>query len=234
MLKMIVMLTKDDCTVANAVDVLKSIAHTGIKHVGFKDVGIEPSEMKHLMKIIRSNDMKAYFETVQLTKDKTLRSVDLALELGADYLMGGKFVESVLPEIKEEKISYYPYVGKIHDHPCLMNGSLQLLKEELSRYEELGVDGTTILAYRYQNGIEELFKLYKKVAKKPCIVAGDVDSIDKIKHLNKIKIEAFTIGTALFNCSFTEGKSLLDQILYLQNELESLAKNEQGGKDETN
>lgn len=228
MLKMIVMLTKDDCTVANAVEILDSIAHTGIKHVGFKDVGIDVSEMKKLMRIIRTHDMKAYFETVQLTKEKTLSSVDLALELGADYLMGGKFAESVMPKLSGEKISYYPYIGNIHDHPCLMCGSLDYIKAELMRYEDLGVDGTTILAYRYQNGIEELLELYKKVARKPCIVAGDVDSIDKIRHLYEIQVEAFTIGTALFNCNFISGKSVLEQILYLQKELEILARNHLG------
>ena len=43
MIEFVFMLTRDDTTVPDALEVFTSLADSGLRHVGFKDVGPPPS-----------------------------------------------------------------------------------------------------------------------------------------------------------------------------------------------
>ena len=53
MIEFIFMLTRDDCTIADARSVYESVAETGIRHVGCKDLGLSHDELGALMDDIR-------------------------------------------------------------------------------------------------------------------------------------------------------------------------------------
>jgi hypothetical protein len=211
MTKAIIMLTKDDSTVSDAVKVFHSIKNMGISCIGFKDKGLSPEGIKELVRLIRKENMEIYFEIVSETKDATLESAERAMELGVDYLIGGKYIRDVLGIIKN-RIKYYPYVGEIVGHPCLLRGEPGEMIAEAKEFESLGIDGINLLAYRYNGDVSQLIPTLQKAVNLPLIIAGNIDSLEKIRFITKLNISAFTMGTALFNKKFAPGGSLNAQI----------------------
>lgn len=211
MTKAIIMLTKDDSTIPDAVKVFHSIKNIGISSIGFKDKGLPPEEMKELVRLIRKENMEIYFEIVSETKDATLESAERAVELGADCLIGGKYIRDVLGIIKN-RIKYYPYVGEIVGHPCLLRGEIGEMVAEAKEFESLGIDGINLLAYRYNGDVGQLIQTLQKAVSLPFIIAGSIDSLEKIRFIKKSNISAFTVGTALFNKKFDPAGSLNAQI----------------------
>src|ERR1700709_2444798 len=89
MIEFIFMLTRDDVTLSDAREVNASIAQTGVRHVGCKDVGLPTEELKALMDDIRSNGHETWIEVVSETEEDTLASARAAAELRPDTLIGG-------------------------------------------------------------------------------------------------------------------------------------------------
>lgn len=206
----IIMLTKGDLTIPDAVEVFQSIRDTGVSHIGFKDRGLSLEKLKELVQIVRKENIKIYFEIISHSKEDTLKSAETALELDADYLLGGKYIQDVLPIVKN-RIKYYPYAGKVVGHPCMLEGETEEIINEAVEFMASGVDGINLLAYRYKGNPEKLIIALKK-ADLPLLVAGNIDSKEKIRFLVKSDISAFTVGTALFDKKFAPGKTLQEQI----------------------
>jgi len=206
----IIMLTKGDLTIPDAVKVFYSIKDTGISHIGFKDRGLPPEELKELAQAVKKENIQIYFEIISHTKEDTLQSAQKALELEADYLIGGKHVQDVLPVVKN-RMKYYPYAGKVVGHPCMLQGEIEEIVDEAVEFMTSGVDGINLLAYRYQGDPEKLITALQKVDL-PLIVAGNIDSPVRIRFLTRLNISAFTVGTALFEKKFAPGKTLQEQI----------------------
>src|SRR6476619_1439756 len=95
MIEFIFMLTRDDVTLSDARDVYASIAQTGVRHVGCKDVGLRTEELKALMDDIRSNGHETWIEVVSETEEDELASARAAAEIRPDHLIGGTRIEKV-------------------------------------------------------------------------------------------------------------------------------------------
>ena len=67
MIEFIFMLTRDDQTLADARAVYASIAASGVRHVGCKDVGLPRDELGRLMDDIRGNGHTTHLEVVSET-----------------------------------------------------------------------------------------------------------------------------------------------------------------------
>ena len=78
MIEFIFMLTRDDVTLSDAREVYASIADTGVRHVGCKDVGLPTEELKALMDDIRSNGHETWIEVVSETEEDELASARAA------------------------------------------------------------------------------------------------------------------------------------------------------------
>src|SRR5271165_7168069 len=94
------MLTRNDATVENALDLVEIARGLGLRHVGFKDVGAEAP-----------------------TREAELRGVALGRDLGVDRLMGGVHVEEALRILKGSATRYLPFAGKPSGHPTQLGGS---------------------------------------------------------------------------------------------------------------
>ena len=55
MLEFIFMLTRDDQTVTDALGVYEGLRDTGLRYVGFKDVGVPPETLRDLTAAIRGD-----------------------------------------------------------------------------------------------------------------------------------------------------------------------------------
>jgi hypothetical protein len=192
----IFMLTRNDTTLADARDVYASIADTGVRHVGCKDVGLPREELRELMADIRGHGHVSYLEVVAETEQDTLQSARVAADVRPDYLIGGTLIEPVQQIIEGTGIRFFPYVGEIVGHPCLLRGAIDAIAEDARRAEAAGVDGINLLAYRYDGDVPALVRAVSEATSLPIIAAGSVDSVARIRELDDLGVWAFTIGTA--------------------------------------
>ena len=84
MIEFIFMLTRDDRTLADAREVYASIATSGVRHVGCKDVGLPRDELAALMEDIRANGHTTHLEVVSESDEATLQSARVAAEIAPD------------------------------------------------------------------------------------------------------------------------------------------------------
>jgi hypothetical protein len=223
MIEFIFMLTRDDVTLPDAREVYASIAETGVRHVGCKDVGLPTDELRALMDDIRSNGHETWIEVVSETEEDELASARAAAEIRPDHLIGGTRIEAVQAILAGERsgdeasgrgsgVKYWPYVGRIVGHPCLLRGSIEEIVADTERAAALGVDGINLLAYRYDQDVEALVRAVVEATDLPVICAGSVDSLERIRALEACGAWAFTIGTAALDGVLVEGTPLSGQL----------------------
>ena len=212
MIEFIFMLTRDDETLADAREVYASIADSGVRHVGCKDVGLPREELERLLADIRANGHTSHLEVVSESEEATLASARAAAEIGPDYLIGGTLIEPVQEIIAGTGIKFFPYVGRIVGHPCLLRGSTAEIADDARRAEALGVDGINLLAYRYDGDVDALVEAVVEATDLPVIAAGSVDSPARIQALESRGVWAFTIGTAALDGVLLPGEPLEAQL----------------------
>jgi hypothetical protein len=212
LIEFIFMLTRDDVTLADARAVYASIAETGVRHVGCKDVGLPTEELSALMEDIRSHGHETWIEVVSETEEATLASARAAAAIRPDHLIGGTLIEPVQEILAGTGIRFWPYVGQIVGHPCLLRGTIDEIVADTERAAALGVDGINLLAYRYDGDVEELVRAVVGATDLPVICAGSVDSVDRIRALDGCGAWGFTIGTAALDGALVEGAPLSGQL----------------------
>ena len=212
MIEFIFMLTRDDVTLKDAREVYASVADSGLSHVGCKDVGLPQDELAALMEDIRANGHQTYLEVVSETEEATLESARVAAEIRPDHLIGGTLIEPVQEILAGTGVRFWPYVGQIVGHPCLLRGSIDEIVADTRRATELGVDGINLLAYRYDGDVEALVRAVVGATDLPVICAGSVDSAERIRALDRCGAWAFTIGTAALDGALVDGAPLSGQL----------------------
>ena len=65
----IFMLTRNDRTVVDCLEVLESVSSLGLKHIGFKDVGVPTKTLKALTTAIKDMGATSYLEVVSETPE---------------------------------------------------------------------------------------------------------------------------------------------------------------------
>ena len=212
MIEFIFMLTRDDVTLSDARGVYASVAGTGLRHVGCKDVGLPRDELAALMDDIRSNGHTTYLEVVSETEEATLESARAAAEIRPDNLIGGTLIEPVQEILAGTGVKFWPYVGQIVGHPCLLRGTIEEIVADTERAASLGVDGINLLAYRYDGDVDALVRAVVGATDLPVICAGSVDSGARIRALEGCGAWGFTIGTAALDGVLVEGAPLSGQL----------------------
>jgi 4-hydroxythreonine-4-phosphate dehydrogenase len=211
----IFMLTNKDRTVPDAMDRLEEVVASGVRHIGFKDVGLPFAQLQTLAAAIKAAGAKLYLEVVSLDAESERHSAEAAVKLGVDVLMGGTRPEVVLPLIKGTQIQYYPFPGTIVGHPSVLTGTVETIVESAKLLARMdGVHGLDLLAYRFEGDVPRLIRdVVRAVAPKPVVVAGSIDSLDRFKAVVDGRAAGFTIGTAALNGVFAaKSKSLPDQL----------------------
>ena len=199
----IFMLTRNDRTVADAAVHAETALRAGIRHIGFKDVGLPFDALAGLARQIREGGASTYLEVVSLDRDSEIRSVKAAIDLGVDYLLGGTHVEDVLPLLEGTPIRYYPFPGRIVGHPSILEGTqAEIVKSAVALASHPGVAGLDLLAYRSGGNVPSLIDAVCRAVPKPVIVAGSVDRPDQIEAIRKSGAAGFTVGTSALDGRF--------------------------------
>ncbi len=213
MIEFIFMLTHSDRTVPNARAVYEEVRTTGLRYVGFKDIGLPPAELRELSEAIRADGREVMLEVVSEAKEDELRSVQTALEIGVDWLLGGTHPDEALELIAGNPIRYCPFPGRVVGHPSLLRGTIDEIADDAAALTARpGVHGLDLLAYRYDGDVEALTAAVRESASGPVIAAGSVDSLARIAALRRIGVWGFTIGGAIFDGRFAGAPSVRDQI----------------------
>nr|WP_320119975.1 hypothetical protein [uncultured Marinifilum sp.] len=203
------MLTSNDQTVIDARKYVKEIAREGVKHIGFKDIGLPVDELKSLTEELRKENVKIYLEVVSLDAESEKKSAQTAMDLNVDYLLGGTRPEIIAPLVKDHSLNYYPFVGEIVDHPSILKGTIQEIAANARHIAAIdGVDGLDLLAYRFAgDNVPLLIQEVCKSSNKPVIVAGSIDREERIEVAKTTGAAGFTVGTAAFAMDFPSKKT---------------------------
>jgi hypothetical protein len=202
----IFMLTCGDCTVTNAIAVHNEVRQTGLRYVGFKDIGLPFKRLKDLARSIRESRQEIMLEVVSERREDELRSVKAAIDIGVDYLLGGVHAREVTKLIAHTGIRYFPFAGRVVGHPSKLRGSITEIVDSARELTSIdGVHGIDLLAYRYDGDIDALVQAVVKAVKAPVIAAGSIDSDEKISALSAAGVWGFTIGSAIFNGTYPSG-----------------------------
>lgn len=218
------MLTRQDRTIADCLEVMDLIAPARLRHIGFKDVGVPPDILQKLTDRIRAAGATAYMEVVSTTPEACLNSARVAAQLGIDRLLGGTDVEAVQGIIKGSKMEYYPFCGFPTGHPTKLGGRPDQIEAHCRRFIERGCAGTDLLAYRAT--ASDPIDLVKAARRglgsgKYLIVAGSVSTAKQIADLKRAGADAFTIGSAAFDGSYAPNMGhLLSQLSAIQADCE--------------
>ena len=111
------MLTRNDVTVENALDLVEIARALGLKHIGFKDVGADAGTLRRLTAAIREAGAAPWMEIVATSREKELHAVELGRDLGVEMLMGGVHVEDALKILDGTTTRYLPFAGLPSGHP---------------------------------------------------------------------------------------------------------------------
>jgi hypothetical protein len=213
MSEFIFMLTKDDQTVADALSVYDEVRGAPLRYVGFKDIGQSASVLRELATRIRADGRTAVLEVVSIDRDSEVRSVRAGLEVGVDLLMGGTHPDDVLPLLRGSGVRYFPFPGRIVGHPSVLTGSTAEIAESARELTSRpGVDGLDLLAYRHDGDIPDLIGKVIAASSGPVVVAGSIDSGERILTVSRLGAWGFTVGGAVFERAFVPGGSLRLQV----------------------
>ncbi|WP_199740076.1 4-hydroxythreonine-4-phosphate dehydrogenase PdxA [Acidovorax sp. FJL06] len=213
----IFMLTRHDQTIADALAQLPAVLAAGVRHIGFKDIGLPWAALQRLADAIRAGGAVSYLEVVSQDEASEVASARAAVALGVDVLMGGTRPEAVLPLLAGTPIRYYPFAGQVVGHPSVLQGTVQDVVASARRIAALeGVHGLDLLAYRFAGGAGDVPALIAAVGaavNKPVVVAGSIDRAERIAAVVAGRAAGFTVGTAALDGAFpSRGPGLAAQL----------------------
>ena len=218
--ELIVMLTHQDRTVQDALQLFERTQDYPITHWGFKDVGLSPEEMQSVVTAMKAAGKNTFLEVVSLSEEDGLRGARLAVDLGFDVLMGTVFFPSIGEYLKDKAIKYYPFPGHIHSHPSILDGSIEEIVAHACELESYGAHGLDLLTYRYAGDAAHLLNQVVKATQVPIVSAGSIATFERITEVWDSGAWGFTIGSAFFEKQFVPDGSFEENVLAVCNWLQ--------------
>lgn len=205
------MLTRADQTVPDCLEVLDEILPVGLTHIGFKDIGVSMDTMRELVKRIRDAGCVSYMEVVSTSQEACYNSARVAREIGVDRLLGGTDVARMMDILRGSAVAYYPFPGRPFSHPTKLGGAPAEVEAHCRAFMEQGCAGCDLLAYRAVEAepLELVAAARRGLGTGYLLCAGSVHSAGQIRDLKAAGADAFTIGSAAFDGSFSPTKGSL-------------------------
>ncbi len=205
----IFMLTRNDQTVEDCLEVLDLIMPLGMRHIGFKDIGVAYEILQALARRIRGMGAISYLEVVSTSPESVRDSITMATRIGVDRVMGGQDVAFALTRLAG--VEYLPFPGRPVGHPTRLAGSPSDIAADCRRMRQSGCAGVDLLAYRATEAdpLALVRAARQTLDGGRLVVAGSVNTPERIHALAEAGADAFTIGSAAFDGSFSPCKGLL-------------------------
>jgi len=214
MIEFVFMLTRDDVTVGDALDVLAGVRGGGLRYVGFKDIGPPPEVLRDVAAAAHEAGMEVMLEVVSTSREDELRSVRAALDIGVDWVLGGTHGEDGARVLDGSGVRYCPFPGTVTGHPSVLSGEIEAIAADAARLSALdGVHGVDLLAYRHATAdVAALTRAVADATDGPVIAAGSVATVEQIAVLDAAGAWGFTIGSAIFEGRLPGGPSVAGQV----------------------
>ena len=203
----ILMLTRNDRTIEDAESIVDATCALGVRHIGFKDIGVPPATMHAIVRKIHEHGGTSYLEVVSTTPEAITGSLEAGRALGVDRILGGTDLATAR-RLLGGLSGYFPFPGRPVGHPTRLCGTAALVAEHTRAATAQGCGGVDLLAYRATEA-DPLDLVRAARAALPgghLIVAGSVNSARQIHALAAAGADAFTIGSAVFDGAFSPSK----------------------------
>jgi hypothetical protein len=213
MANFVFMLTHGDRTVDNAGEIIPTLADSGLRYIGFKDVGADLVRQRQLTALAHDAGFEVMLEVVSTSKEAEMASLRSAAEAGFDWVLGGTHgaeTAGMLPD----GVKYCPFPGRVVDHPSVLLGTVDDIAadaEELTAHDH--VSGLDLLAYRHPTADPlELIRRVSASSRGPVIVAGSIASVERAVAVSEAGAWGYTIGSAIFDGLLPGAPSIADQV----------------------
>jgi hypothetical protein len=208
------MLTHHDATVADARQVYDQVRGTGLRYMGFKDIGATPDQLAEITMAAHDDGLEVMLEVVSTSEDAEIRSISAAASIGVDWVLGGTHPERGREILAGTGTRYCPFPGTVVEHPSILKGDIAEIAEHARRLtSKPGIDGLDLLAYRHVSADPvSLVRAVVAAASGPVIVAGSVASLRQIDDIAVAGAWGFTIGGAIFEGLLPGSPDIADQI----------------------
>jgi hypothetical protein len=208
------MLTHHDATIANARQVYDQVRGTGLRYVGFKDIGATPDELAAITRAAHADGLEVMLEVVSTSEDAEITSISAAASIGVDWVLGGTHPERGRAILADAATRYCPFPGMVVDHPSILTGEIPAIADHARRLSMTpGIDGLDLLAYRHVSADPvALVRAVVEAASGPVIVAGSVASLQQIRHIAAAGAWGFTIGGAIFEALLPGAPDIAAQV----------------------
>ena len=219
--KLIVMLTHHDVTVDHAFDLFESCKDLPIKNWGFKNVGMSEKEREQLALAMRAANKEVYIEDVLNEEEDVLKMAMFAVKNGIGNIFA-RYYPSVHEYIKGKGVRYYACSTKSSGIPVMLRGSVDEIIEQLQGYIKKGIDGVCIGAYRHETDPHGLLKALAENIDGKVIIAGSIDSQERIREVNALGCYGFTMGSAFFDKKYAPEGTFRENLIALLCKLKNL------------
>lgn len=218
--KLIVMLTYNDKTVENALEIFNECKNLDVDFWGIKTDPLPLEKMSEFVQAVHAINKIAVFESVCYTEEEGISDARKAAHCKCDILMGTVFSNTINSYCKENGIKYMPFIGRPSLVPSILNGTPEEIAADINSAITNGTFGVDFLAYRHtKNAKTILDQVLTSNNKTNICIAGSVDSFKKLDQIKKLNASFFTIGSAFFNKRF--GNSIPEQIEKVINYIKS-------------
>jgi len=213
-IEFVFMLTHHDRTIDGPLAVYAEIRDSGLRYIGFKDIGATAAELSDVCAAAHTDGLEVMLEVVSTTKADELRSIAAAADIGVDWVLGGTHPQDGLRVLDGSAARYCPFPGTVVDHPSVLLGEISEIADSARAITALdGVYGLDLLAYRHPTAdVAELTRAVVQAASGPVIAAGSVTSVAQIRTLEAAGAWGFTIGSAIFERRLPGAPSVSGQI----------------------
>jgi DhnA family fructose-bisphosphate aldolase class Ia len=213
-IEFVFMLTHNDATVADARAVVEEVSGTGLRYIGFKDVGATLETLRDVTAAAHDDGLEVMLEIVTTNADDEVTSLRNAQGIGVDWVLGGTHPQVGAEALRGTGIRYCPFPGSITGHPSVLEGELEEIAEHARTLTATpGIDGVDLLAYRHRS-VDPLALTRAVVGASdgPVIVAGSIATLEQVQQLERAGAWGFTVGGAVFEHRFPGGTSVREQV----------------------
>lgn len=204
------MLTRDDRTVPDSLAVYDAVRDLGLRYVGFKDVGTDPDLRRELVRRIKADGALSHVELVDPDPEAALAAARDAAEAAVDRLLGGLDAERTMTVAAAASIPYYPFPGRPFGHPTRLGGTPEEVARDCRRFAAMGCAGVDLLAYRAVDADPlALVRAARAATPGRLVVAGSVNTPERIREVREAGADAFTVGSAAFEGAISRRKGSL-------------------------
>lgn len=226
---LVVMLTDNDYTIADARKVFEQCRHSLATHWGMKEKPLPPGEMRSIYALMKECGKTTVLEVVGYDLKAAMEGARMAAFCGCDILMGTKFFPAVADYCRSRGILYFPFAGEIEGRPSVLGGEIEEIVAECRECLSAGADGIDLLGYRYRGDAEMLNATVVESLDAPVCIAGSIDSYERLQRIAAIRPTYFTIGSAFFQNRFGgEVAMQIDKVITTISELCGEEEDERG------